>query len=250
MTLDRSRLDPVTLDRTPNNDWPVVRSADSIVREAGGSSSRGHGCPRSKAVTRRQGCRRSQLVALQLGLLVVTIVFLLTGGRTFSHTLPISYLFVVTDVDYVHVELSFNPFELASFSEIDTNKNGRLDPPEVKSQDDRITRLLLENLTLTVDGNKVSAETAGISPEADSHHAVLRAHYRVKAHGATVAIESSLQKVTSSSHLTQVKFLSGGEQHLAQLDSQSGKVMFKPVGPKQAAGKPAVKSQTTEIKKP
>jgi hypothetical protein len=189
-------------------------------------------------------------LALQFGLLVVTLLFLLTGELTFSHTLPISYLFVVTDVDYVHVELSFNPFELACFSEIDTNKNGRLDPPEVKSQGDRITRLLLENLTLTVDGKKVSAETAGLSPEADSHHATLRAHYRVKSHGAMITLESSLQKVTGSSHLTQVKFLSGGEQQLAQLDSQSGKVTFKPVASKQTAAKPAEKSQTTETKKP
>ena len=172
------------------------------------------------------------------------------NGRGFAHTLPISYLFVVTDVDYVHVELSFNPFELATFSAIDTNKNGRLDLMEIKSQGDRITHQLLENLTLTVDGRKVSAETAGISPDADSHHVTLRAHYKVKAQGATVAIESSLQRVTSSSHLTQVKFLSGGEQQLAQLDSRSGKVTFKPVKPKLAVGKPTEKSQLNVTKKP
>jgi len=72
----------------------------------------------------------------------------------------------------------------------------------------------------------------------------------VKAQGATVAIESSLQKITSSSHLTQVKFLSRGEQQLAQLDSQSGKVKFKPVKPKLAAGKTAERFQPTETKKP
>jgi hypothetical protein len=191
-----------------------------------------------------------RLIQLQFRFLAVALAVGLSAGRAAAHTLPISYLFVVTDVDYVHVELSFNPFELGIFSEIDTNKNGRLDPPEVKSQGDRITRLLLEHLTVTVDGKMVSAETAGISPDADSHHATLRAHYKVKAHGAAVAIESSLQKVTSSSHLTQVNFLSGGERQLAQLDSQSGKVTFKPVGSKPETGRSAGKLQPTESEKP
>ncbi|MCW5553770.1 MAG: hypothetical protein KIS67_16630 [Verrucomicrobiae bacterium] len=183
-------------------------------------------------------------------LIAVTLALWSSGARVEGHTLPISYLFVVTDVDYVHVELSFNPFELAGFSEIDTNRNGRLDPAEVRSQGDKLTRLLVEHLTVTVDRKRMIPETAGILPEADSHHAVLRAHYRVKAHGKSVSLESSLQKVTSSSHLTQVNFLSGGERQLAQLDSQSGKVTFKPTTRKQAAGKLPEKVQSTEIKKP
>ncbi len=191
-----------------------------------------------------------RLHLLCLRLIAVTLALGSSSARVEGHTLPISYLFVVTDVDYVHVELSFNPFELGIFSAVDTNKNGRLDPTEVRSQGDGITRLLLQHLTVTVDGKKMTAETAGISPEADSHHAVLRAHYRVKAHGKAVAIESSLQKVTSSSHLTQVKFLSGGEQQLAQLDSQSGKATFKPAGPKPAAGKSAERPHSTETERP
>lgn len=186
----------------------------------------------------------------QFGLIAVTLAWWFSGARVASHTLPISYLFVVTDVEYVHVELSFNPFELASFSEIDTNKNGRLDPPEVESQGDKIARSLLENLTLSVDGKKVPAENAGISPEADSHHATLRAHYRMKARGATITIESNLQKVTSSSHLTQVNCLRSGERALAQLDSQSHKATFEPGAPKQkAVGKMEI-PKSTEIKKP
>jgi hypothetical protein len=164
----------------------------------------------------------------QLGWIAIALAAWCSSARVFAHTLPISYLFVVTDVDYVHLELSFNPFELASFSEFDTNKNGRLDPDEIESQGDKITRLLLENLTLLVDGKKVAAENAGISPDGDSHHATLRAHYRVKARHATITVESNLQKVTSSSHLTQVNCLRGGERQLAQLDSQSHKATFKP----------------------
>ncbi len=187
---------------------------------------------------------------LQLGWLAVTLGLGFCGARVWAHTLPISYLFVVTDVDYVHVELSFNPFELASFSEIDTNKNARLDPAELESQGEKITRLLLENLTLLVDGKKVSAENAGISPDADSHHATLRAHYRVKARNATITIESNLQKITSSSHFTQVNCLRGGERRLAQLNSQSGKATFEPGAQIQTTTRRSDISNSTEAKKP
>jgi hypothetical protein len=167
-----------------------------------------------------------------------------------AHTLPISYLFIVTDVDYVHVELTFNPFELISFSEFDTNKNARLDPAEVASQGDKLARLLLDQLTLTVDGKKIESETAGISPDANSHHATLRVHYRVKARDAVVSLESNLSQVTSRSHFTQVNFLRGGQRQLAQLDAQSRKATFKANPAKQPPGRSVEKPQLTEAKKP
>ena len=172
------------------------------------------------------------------------------GLRATAHTLPISYLFIVTDADYVHLELSFNPFELATFSEFDTNKNARLDPAEVESQGDKITRLLLENLTLLVDGKEVPAETSGIAPDSDSHHATLRAHYRVKTRDTKISVESNLQKTMGSSHLTQVKCLRDGKQALAQLDSQSHKVTFEPGAPEQKPVKRPRRSNSTETKKP
>ena len=191
-----------------------------------------------------------RLHRLHFGLVAVTLALGLSLARVSGHTLPISYLFVVTDVDYVHVELSFNPFELASFSDFDTNKNGRLDPAEVESQGEKIGRLVLENLTLLVDGKKVAAENAGILADADTHHVTLRAHYHAKARGAAIAIESNLQKVTSSSHLTQVNFLSGGERQLAQLDAQSHKATFKPAAPKQIPVGRMSNPGSMEIKKP
>jgi len=167
-----------------------------------------------------------------------------------AHTLPISYLFIVTGEDYIHLELTFNPFELANFSELDTNKNGRLDPDEIASQGDNITRLLLDNLTLSVDGEKVSAETAGLVADPNSHHVTMRVHYRVKARRATITVESNLQKVMSSSHVTQVNCLRGGEPMLAQLDSQSHKATFKPVAPESKTVKRPDISNSTGDKKP
>ena len=148
------------------------------------------------------------------------------GLRALAHTLPISYVFVVTDKDYVHLELSFNPFELAGFVDFDTNKNGRLDPEELSSTPDKLTRLILDHLVLSAEGKPVPAETAGIAPDADSHHATLRAHYRVDARRAGLTLESTLQAITSSSHLSQVNFLRDGKPQLAQLDSQSHRVTF------------------------
>jgi hypothetical protein len=154
--------------------------------------------------------------------------------RATAHTLPISYVFVVTDKDYVHLELSFNPFELAGFTEFDTNKNGWLEPEELSGSQDKLTRRILDHLILSADGKPVAAETAGITPDADSHHATLRAHYRVGARRAALALESSLQDITSSSHLSQVNFLRDGKPQLAQLDSQSRKVTFS--GPARLVG--------------
>lgn len=150
----------------------------------------------------------------------------LTAGQLAAHTLPISYLFLVTDTDYVHLELSFNPFELSNFAEFDTNRNSQFDADELPGAGGKIARQLLDHLTLRVDDKVVAAETSGISPEADTHHATLRAHYRVDARHAALALESSLPEVTSSSHLTQVNFLRAGKRELAQLDVQSHQATF------------------------
>ena len=146
--------------------------------------------------------------------------------RATAHTLPISYVFLVSDQDYVHLELSFNPFELTSFSDWDANKNGRLDPEELAASLEKISRQILDHLVLSADGKPVTAETSGLSPDADTHHATLRAHYRVDASHAALSLESTLQEITSSSHLSQVNFLRDGKPQLAQLDSQSHKITF------------------------
>ena len=148
------------------------------------------------------------------------------GLRATAHTLPISYVFLVSDKDYVHLELSFNPFELASFSDLDANKNGRIDPDELASSQEKLSHQILEHLVLSADGKPVAAETAGIVPDVDTHHATLRAHYRLDASQAALTLESTLQEITSSSHLSQVNFLRDGKPQLAQLDSQSHKVAF------------------------
>jgi hypothetical protein len=167
------------------------------------------------------GARR--LVPLLLAALVLTICP--AGLR--AHTLPISYLTVVTDTDYIHLELMFNPFELSFFSELDKNKNGQLEPAELEAQKEELTKRLVGSLKLRVNGKRIQAEVSGLIPDVDSHHLTLRAHYHADARRAAVTIESTLPRITSGSHLTLVTFSRGGQPQLAQLDTQSSKVTFE-----------------------
>ncbi|MCX8089563.1 MAG: hypothetical protein N3I86_01295 [Verrucomicrobiae bacterium] len=148
-----------------------------------------------------------------------------------AHTLPISYLLLVADADYVHVELTFNPFELPQFPEADTNANRRLDPGEIEADGERLARVVLEHLTLRVGGREIAVETAGLSADPDSHHVTLRAHYRVAVGEARISLESRLPQVLGSSHLTLVRCVRGGDAAFAQLDSRSPRAAFPPDPP-------------------
>ena len=59
----------------------------------------------------------------------VSLAFFARPGA--AHTLPISYLRLVPEADYLHLELIFNPFELALMSEVDDNKDAELDLGEL-----------------------------------------------------------------------------------------------------------------------
>ena len=59
----------------------------------------------------------------------VALAFFARPGAT--HTLPISYLRLVPEADYLHLELIFNPFELALMAEVDDNRDAELDLGEL-----------------------------------------------------------------------------------------------------------------------
>jgi hypothetical protein len=157
-----------------------------------------------------------------------------------AHTLPISFLTIVPDTEYLHLELTFNPFELAFASELDRNKNGRIDPQEWEEQQTLVTARILECLKLEVGGQPVKVEVTGVTPDLDSHHATLRAHYHIDARGQQVRLESNLARITSGSHLTQVTFGTGEEVQRAQLDMQSNVATFKPASLRNAITAPGV----------
>jgi hypothetical protein len=174
--------------------------------------------------------RRSLLIGLALTAL---------AGRAGAHTLPISYLSVVPDADYLHLELLLNPFELNFFAELDTNKDGRLEPAELEGREGIVARRILDCLSLRVGGKPVEAEVAGVRPDVNSHHITLRAQYHVDARNKPLEITSSLVSITSGSHLTQVTYRNAGRRQLAQLDMVSPKVTFEPFPKAERAAAPA-----------
>jgi hypothetical protein len=145
-----------------------------------------------------------------------------------AHTLPVSYLRLVPDADYLHLELVFNPFELSFVAEVDDNKDNELDPGELQAHGQVVADRVVGALKLSVGGREVRAETAGMDPNLSGHHVRLRAHCPVDARWQPLTVESDLASLTSASHLTQVTYANGEQQQLAQLDSQSRKVTFQP----------------------
>lgn len=148
-----------------------------------------------------------------------------------AHTLPVSTLKLVPSATYLHLELMLNPFELTFFSELDANRDGRLEVGEWDGQGEAIALRILENLKLRVNDQPVVAEIAGLVQNYESHHIFVRAHFAVDARSARVSIESQLTTVTSGSHVTQVTFGTGERVQAARLDMQSNKVTFEPFEP-------------------
>lgn len=170
---------------------------------------------------------RTRLAAL-LGRLLAMLALATFGAH--AHTLPISYLRLQPDADYLHLEFTFNAFELTFLSDIDDNKDGELDADELKAHGQVLANRVVSALKLKVGGQPVSAETAGMDPDMTGHHVRLRAHYKVDARHLPLTLESDLVAITSSSHLVQVTYAQDGHQRLAQLDSQTRKVTFQPFG--------------------
>jgi hypothetical protein len=156
---------------------------------------------------------------------------LVLAAGAMAHTLPISYLYLASDADYLHCELTLNPFELSFFSEIDRNHNRRLEAGELAATERVISKRILGCLKIEVDGKPVPAEVAGLNGDQDSHHVTLRAHYRVDARSARLRLESTLSALTSGSHVTQVTFRDGNQSQVARLDMQSTSVTFEPRAP-------------------
>lgn len=180
--------------------------------------------------------------------MLVGMIALLLAAPAFAHTLPISFLTLVPDADYLHAELVLNPFELSFFAELDANHNRQLEPSELQANADALTRRLLDALKVSVGGKTLVAETAGFAPDAETHHIAFRAHYRVDARQAPVSIKSGLGVMTSGSHVTHVTF---GKQPVqqARLDMQTHLAVFNaPVEiPRAPAQQPQTKAGTPVV---
>lgn len=146
-----------------------------------------------------------------------------------AHTLPISFLTLVPDENYLHLELTLNPFELTFFSELDANHNGYLEPMDWQGQGEKIAWRILDAVQVRVDGQPVAPDIAGLTQSYESDHITVRAHYAVAARRATVSVESQLSGITSGAHLTQASFGKGDDAQAAHLDAQSSQARFEPI---------------------
>jgi hypothetical protein len=158
--------------------------------------------------------------------LAAAIAVLALGAA--AHTLPISYLRLQADTDYLHLELAFNAFEISFISELDDNKDGEIGPDELTTHGQTLADRVVAALKIRVGDKAMVAETAGMDPDMTGHHVRMRAHYKVDARRLPVTVESDLNSITSSSHLIQVTYSAEGRQQLGQLDVQSRKVVFLP----------------------
>ena len=164
------------------------------------------------------------------GVAIFCAAFLLLASAR-AHTSPVSFLRLWSDANYLNLELTLNPFELTFFSELDGNRDGRLDPGEWHGQGENIARRILECIQLRVNDRPVQAHIAGLTQNYDSHHITVRAHYEVDARRATVTVESHLTMLTSSAHVMQVTCAPRERAQTVQLDVQSTKAVFAALNP-------------------
>jgi hypothetical protein len=152
----------------------------------------------------------------------------LSACAAVAHTLPISYLRLVADADYLHMELVFNPFELTFMAEVDENKDAELSLAELSAHGPRVADRVIGALKLSAGQAALRPEAAGMDPDLSGHHVRLRARYKVDARRLPLTVESDLPALTSASHVTQVTYVNGGDPQLAQLDPHSRRATFDP----------------------
>jgi hypothetical protein len=177
-------------------------------------------------MTRSLSCR-PELIG---GCLLLCVSSIASG-----HTLPISYLTVVPDEDYVHVELVLNPYELNFFAELDANHNRLLDREEMARFREVGTELLLAAIEIRVVDRPVRAEAAGADLALGSHHLVLRAHYRIDARRLPLKVVCTLTKITSGGHVTVVNYVNMGRKQTVLLDRTGAEASFAPATPREGA---------------
>jgi hypothetical protein len=170
--------------------------------------------------------RHRSLTVLSTG--GVLIIWLLTPSLR-AHTIPVSYLTVVPSEDYIHVELRLNSFELSFFAEIDTNRNRRLDPPELERHEEQIAATVFERVELEAGGRRIEPEVLGITTAAD-HHLTLRGQYPADVRGRRLIVRCNLVGVTHAGHVTVIKYGAGDQIQSALLEGGESEAEFGPFG--------------------
>lgn len=160
----------------------------------------------------------------------ISLIFVASFSLAQAHDIPISELSMVPDASQVHIELRLNIFELKFASEIDNNKNRRIEKEEFEGNQKAIKQRILESLELKSDGEVVNVQASAIRLD-DSHHIIFRAHYPINAYKQSLKLVSELQSLTNQSHVTLVNFGNAEDnKQLAKLDNRLHSATFSPLG--------------------
>jgi hypothetical protein len=156
----------------------------------------------------------------------IAVLRLLCLATASAHDLPVSEMRIVAAEEAMHMEIVLNSAKLNFFSEIDRDKNGFLDPEELKKQSDQISELIVDCLVFQIHGKLVTAAMVGVVPNVGSHHLTVRAHYPVDAREAPVHLKSSLRAIMRNSHVLEVTFQRPDQCYFARLDARDQGVLF------------------------
>ena len=158
----------------------------------------------------------------------ITLLWIISfSSWSIGHTLPVSYLTLAPDRNYLHLELLLNPFDLSFFPEIDANHDGTLESTELDQHRTAILQRILESVELRINRKVIFPEISGAILSLTDHHLLLRAHYRGDVRWSKLLIDSRLPEITRGGHWTQVSY--GDQEHRRSviLDSQSHTAIFE-----------------------
>jgi hypothetical protein len=165
---------------------------------------------------------------LKHSFLIAILLTTAAASSTRAHDLPISEMQIVTATDTMHVELVINTVELHATSELDRNRDGHLAYAELAPHGEMIARRVFNLLTFSVAGHPLQADVCGIVPHPNTHHLTVRAHYRVDARNAVIALESRLFSIVPGAHVMQITLHRPGKRQVARLSANSSTVVFSP----------------------
>lgn len=146
----------------------------------------------------------------------IILLFNTINNKVYSHDIPLSEIYIVTDNKELHLELFINLFDLNLFPEVDQDHNGVIEYEEFDSERVRINDQIISSLSIIVDGITVQANSMGSMID-KQHHLIFRAHYPVKQSFKSLRLISNIDEITVKSQITQVTFGKGENQQKAQM---------------------------------
>ena len=107
---------------------------------------------------------------------------------------------VVVAKERMHLELTVHTSDLTFAAELDSNRNGVIDPQEWRQHDQHVSERLLQCLSLRVGEHTVRPSVAGLVPSFNPNHLTLRAHYQTNVRDSALTISTRLSSILRFTH--------------------------------------------------